>query len=31
MIVQISLVNCRIMFLKNAADEETRAVTEIGG
>jgi hypothetical protein len=29
--VQVSLVNCRIMFLKNAPVDKTRAVLEIGG
>jgi hypothetical protein len=31
MIVQISLANCRIVFLKNAAVEKTRAESEMGG
>jgi hypothetical protein len=30
MIVQISLANCRIVFLKNAAVEKTRAVSDMG-
>jgi hypothetical protein len=31
MIVQISLVNCRIIVPKNAAVDKTRTVSEIGG
>jgi hypothetical protein len=31
MTVQISLVNCRIIFPKNAAVDKTRAVLEIRG